>query len=237
MNINRVIRIFLLAMLTGAPCVRATAQDSALHVIDFVDLSREVAPYDPDMDPEHTWSIKFRESWLISPEKSSILKSVVGYEPNILNAPPISADSLQKKFASLIRQLPQVRGTFRLSNISYEFMLLDPHIIESGNIAFPEPVSMDPWTKKLQEELIALIKSRSVESNRYELNGQLLSVHFHEEWTIDPVSLQITKKVEGITPVIWQRRQTTTSEPVNDADTGLPVYYKNSLPRIGLRNP
>jgi len=237
MNINWVIRIFLLAMLTGASGVGATAQDTALHVIDFVDLPRNVAPYDPDMDPEHTWYIEFRESWLISPENSSILKSVVDYEPNIRNAHPISTDSLHKKFTSLIRQLPQVRGTFRLSNISYEFILLDPHIIESGNMAFPDPGSMDPWTKKLQGELIALIRSRSIASNRYVLNDQLLSVHFHEKWTIDPVSLQITKKVEGITPVIWQRRQTTTGEYVNEADTGLPVYYKNSLPRIDLRNP
>ena len=160
MNINWVIRIFLLAMLTGASGVGATAQDTALHVIDFVDLPRNVAPYDPDMDPEHTWYIEFRESWLISPENSSILKSVVDYEPNIHNAHPISTDSLQKKFTNLIRQLPQVRGTFRLNNISYEFMLLDPHIIESGNMAFPDPGSMDPWTKKLQGELIALIRSR-----------------------------------------------------------------------------
>ena len=116
-------------------------------------------------------------------------------------------------------------------------MLLDPHMMASGNSGYSEPDSMDVWTKKLQGELISLVKSLSKSKERYDLNTQMLSVHFHEDWIIDPVSLQIIKKVHGITPVIWQRRKTTDGEPINDAETGLPVYYKNSLNRIELRNP
>jgi hypothetical protein len=43
--------------------------------------------------------------------------------------------------------------------------------------------------------------------------------------------------VRAITPVIWQRRQTEAGDPVNEADTGLPVYYKNQMQQINLRNP
>lgn len=237
MSIISVIKIFLLAILTGASGAGATAQDSAFHVIDFVDLPKHLNPRVPNQDPEQTWSIEFRESWIIFPEKPGILKRVVDFEPNLHNASLLSPDTLQQKFSLFIQQFPQRNGTIRFDNISYEFMLLDPHLKSSGNIAFPEPDSMDAGTRKLQGELIALVKSRSNPANRNALNDQLLSVYFHEEWTLDPVSQQITKKVLGITPVIWQRRQTTDEEPINEADTGLPVYYKNPLDYIDLRHP
>ena len=129
------------------------------------------------------------------------------------------------------------RGASHLRNVSYEFMLLDPHIRESAYIAFPEPDSMDSWTRKLQIDLISLIKPRDHSGYSYDYNEQLLSVIFHEKWFIDPLTLEITKRVQGITPVMWQRRRTNKGEPVNDTDTGLPVYYKNQLCRIDLRNP
>ena len=81
-----------------------------------------------------------------------------------------------------------------------------------------------------------MILKRYPEVKRYDPDKQLLSVIFHEEWFMDPVSGQITKKVLGLTPVIWQRRLTTTGDPVNEAGTGKPVYYKNQLSRIELRN-
>jgi hypothetical protein len=37
--------------------------------------------------------------------------------------------------------------------------------------------------------------------------------------------------------VIWQRRRTAEGEGIDDAETGLPVYYKNPLRRIELRQP
>ncbi|MCD4709533.1 MAG: hypothetical protein K8R52_01695 [Bacteroidales bacterium] len=49
--------------------------------------------------------------------------------------------------------------------------------------------------------------------------------------------LKKRKNENGITPVIWQLRQTAEGEPVHDAETGFPVYYKLKLERIDLRNP
>ena len=109
--------------------------------------------------------------------------------------------------------------------------------MESGNIAFPEPDSMDSPTRQLQDQLIALVIARSNAGKRYRLSEQMLSVIFEEDWSINPTNLMVSKKVRAITPVIWQRRQTETGEPINEAETGLPVYYKLSLQPIPLRNP
>jgi len=237
MKIGPVIRISLLVIFTGYSGINAKAQDTGFQLIDFVDLPADLSEHDPIKDSEGRWYIEFRETWHINPEGSSISKTVVDYEAKIQDATPASADSLQKILATLIRQLPSTSGTFRLRNLTYEFMLLDPHVMASGNSGYSEPDSMDVWTKKLQGELISLVKALSRSKERYDLNTRMLSVHFHEDWIIDPVSLQISKRVRGITPVIWQRRQTTEGEPINDAETGLPVYYKNSLNRIELRNP
>lgn len=246
---NNVIRISLIALLAGTLGVEAVAQDATHHVIDFVDLPvdflvdlpvdflADLTGYGAECELKQTWYIKFQEHWNILPHKSHILKSVMKYSPLIHNAPLASTDTLQQRFTLLIGQLPVEKGTIRWNNISYEFMLLDPHLTESGNRAFPEPDSMDVWTRKLQSDLIALIQSRSLAGKQYDYSDQLLSVLFHEDWMIDPVTREIDKKVVGITPVIWQRRKTTSGEPVNDAETGLPVYYKNRLHRIDLRNP
>ncbi len=226
MSKYRVIRICLLFILTGTSGVRAITQDTVHHVIDFVDLTME-----------NGWTIEFHETWDISLEGNSIQKSVTNYQPLDCNNPLAPTDTLHQRFNTLIQQLPVVRGASHLINVSYEFMLLDPHIRESGNIAFPEPDSMDSWTRKLQTDLISLIKPLAHSGNSYDYNEQLLSVIFHEKWFIDPLTFEITKRVQGITPVMWQRRRTTAGEPVNEADTGLPVYYKNQLDRIDLRNP
>ena len=152
--------------------------------------------------------LKFLEEWVIDPKQTSISKQVLEFD-----------------------------GTIPLRNISYEFHLLDPHLVASGNIAFPEPDSMDGPTRQLQEELIALITARDNFNERYQPKDQLLSVIFHEVWNQDPVTLKVTKRVRAITPVIWQRRQTEAGDPVNEAETGLPVYYKNQMQQINLRNP
>jgi hypothetical protein len=124
-----------------------------------------------------------------------------------------------------------------LSDISYEFTLLDPHVPGSQDSPFPLAGTMDPATARLHEDLIELAARRSTRLDRYDLKEQLLSFYFHESWTIHPVSLRVTKKVHGITPVIWQQRKSVDGVPINDAETGLPVYYKNTLDRIDLRNP
>ncbi len=152
--------------------------------------------------------LKFLEEWVIDPIQPSISKQVLEFD-----------------------------GSISFRNISYEFHLLDPHLVASGNRAFPEPDSMDGPTRQLQEELIALVTARNNLEKRYQLEDQLLSVIFHEEWSQDPETLKVTKRVRAITPVIWQRRQTEAGDPVNEADTGLPVYYKNQLQQINLRNP
>ncbi len=86
------------------------------------------------------------------------------------------------------------------------------------------------------------------------------TVEFHEQWRVNAANSSISKKVNGyevscanrigdiltaeesvrlrgISPVIWQQRQTADGEPIHDAATGLPVYYKLKLQRIDLRNP
>ena len=137
----------------------------------------------------------------------------------------------------MLADQPHTKGKIRLTDISYEFALLDPHTPGSEDRDFDGPAHMDHSTRKLQQELISLVKGRSAALGRADLDELLLSFYFHETWFIDPVSLQVTKKVHGITPVLWQRRKTTTGVPVNDAESGLPVYYKNRLHRIELRNP
>jgi hypothetical protein len=133
--------------------------------------------------------------------------------------------------------LPERMGKINLRNLSYEFVLLDPHLIASGNTAFPEPDSMDQATRRLQAKLIELIEKLSRTAGQYPLEDQLLSVLFHEDWSLDVETRVITKTVWGLTPVIWQRRQTVSGESINDGDTGLPVYFKLQLENIRLRNP
>ncbi|MCK5137927.1 MAG: hypothetical protein KAR19_19225 [Bacteroidales bacterium] len=194
-------------------CLLIAFQDSSLKVVDFVDL-----PGNWGNKENGTWYIEFRETWIVHQGKGGIIKVVDSYIPHNHIDPEASTDSLQSLFAACIREETSVKGMINLGNISYEFILLDPQ------------------ARRLQGELIGLITWRSPAAKHYNLEQQMLSVHFHEVWFINPVSLQFKKKVRGITPVIWQRRMTTDGEPINDADTGLPVYYKNRLERIELRN-
>ncbi len=211
-------------------------QDPEHHVIDFVDLPPEFSGQTQMKKNLDAWYLEFDESWLVDSPGGCIRKSVHSYRLHDRNAPLASPDSLSKGFKSLVRQMPVTNGSVRLRNISYEFVLLDPHLRESGNIGNSVQDSMDSRTRKLQKELISLLESRVISGLRNEFNARLLSVEFFEEWVIDPVTFRITKKVHGITPVIWQRRQTSAGKPVNDADTELPVYYKIKLNRVNLRN-
>jgi hypothetical protein len=106
--------------------------------------------------------------------------------------------------------------------ITYEYALRDP---QTGK----EDVAFAPVSE--------LVKKHSALARSYDLGTQLISVKFSEDWYYDTLKHELTKKVESITPVIWQRRQTSEGEPVNDGETGLPVYYKLELESILLRNP
>jgi hypothetical protein len=114
-----------------------------------------------------------------------------------------------------------IEESFHLKEISYEFCFLDVRQDMSG----------------LQNQLISLVQTGGRVPEMYRPQEQLLSVYFHEEWAFDAVNQEFTKQVKGITPLIWQLRQSTGGEPVNDAETGLPVYYKTRLKRINLRKP
>jgi len=214
--------------------------DTGFRIVDFVDLPGEwISGVDGDRNTgvDGGWSLEFRETWYIDPERPSVVKEVEEYRPLNDAMPDLPPDSLRLRFASLVRA--QATGTEKLTfrNVTYEFVLLDPHLESSGNVSFPSPDSMDRETMALQQELISLIGRRSSAASGFDLEEQLLSVYFHEEWQVDPVSLEITRKVDAITPVIWQRRKTVQGEPVDEGGTGYPVYYKNTLERIQLRNP
>ena len=205
---------------------------SGFRVIDVVDLPGKLCNAGDD-----SWYLQFRENWFIDPKKTTISKKVEQYHPLNPAFPDASPDSLRSIFASLIREQPSPEGRVACRGISYEFVLLEPHLEGSGNTSFPSPDSMDEQTLALQQSLVSLVSRRSRMGSLLDLEQQLLSVRFHENWYIDSVTLEITKDVEAITPVIWQRRQTVQGEPVNDPETGSPVYYKNMLERIRLRNP
>jgi hypothetical protein len=198
---------------TGFP---ARAQDSAVEVNYRMKLPDELAGRDS------TWVVDFHESWIISPERSSIRKNVMDYSVHDPLDTLADEDSLRRAFQELIRQLPADRGPARVVGITSEFLLIDLPVELAGEIRGP---------------MASLVHRLSAESGLYDLEDQLLSIFFHETWTLDPGTFQISKKVLGITPVMWQRRETTEGEPVNDADTGLPVYYKVQLEHLNLRNP
>ena len=208
--------IFLLMCAAAAWGGPATAQESSFEVVDLVDV--------PDImtgERDPSWYLEFREEWAISPVKPEIQKTVRGYTVHDHQDPRADRDSLQSDFEQLLHYSIQARGTGRFREISSEFILMDPGDTTQGD---------------LQKELADLVDRHSALSNHYDLAEQLLSLHFHEEWTVDPDSFTITKRVTAITPVIWQQRKTTDGEPVDDPDTGLPVYYKMKLERIPLRN-
>jgi hypothetical protein len=194
----------------------ASAQVSQHQITDFVELPAEL-----NLRGDTACFMEFRERWSF-PGKGLLIKEILGYE--------LACSGEQK-------DLRLSAGTLRIKDYSYEFILLDPHLVESGNRAFSESDSMDLYAKKLQSDLIELIQALAPFNPRYEPRKQLLSVYFHEEWTIGPDSRQISKRIKGITPVIWQRRQTTEGRSIDEGDSGLPVYYKTPLQKVSLRFP
>jgi hypothetical protein len=166
----------------------------------------------PELNPELNTScrLEFQEQWVLNVAKASISKEI--------NAYGISCTDSTERLS-----LPE--GAIRLKDISYEFSFLD--LLDL----------LDQRARKLQEEVIALINIKNPIPEIYDPREQLLSVYFHEEWGIDADHQVFTKRVKGITPVIWQQRQTTSGEAIHDAETGYPVYYKLKLDRIDLRQP
>jgi len=190
------------------------AQHHTIQLIDHVEW-----PKDRSDPGDSACYVEFRESWTFS-TRGTLSKEVQSY-----------------KFSCSGESIPPADGITRITDINYEFMLLDPHAIETGNTGFSEPDSMDAPTRKLQTCLIELAQKYIRFDKDYNPEEQLLSIYFHEEWEVNPEKEVIRKKVRAITPVIWQRRQTAEGQGINDADTGLPVYYKNPLHRIQLRQP
>lgn len=190
-----------------------TAQEGIHRIIDFVELPAKLSSVG-----DSACFIKFTEQWTFL-ANGSLSKEVTGFD------------------FECSRDVPFPPGRTRIQDISYEFMLLDPHLVESQNKAFSGPDSMDTATRNLQSHLIDLIRNHAQLSPRYDLRKELLSVYFHEEWIIDPANMEIRKKVRAITPVIWQLRQTAEGLSIPDGNTGLPVYYKTPLQKIFLRQP
>ena len=172
----------------------------------------DVMDLPPELNPGElaSCSLEFQEQWILNVAKSSISKKVDAYDVSC-------------KDSTEVHGLPE--GTVRLKNLSYEFSFLDLMDL------------MDQRARKLQEALIALINQRYAIPELYNPPEQLLSVYFHEDWVFDADHQVFTKTVRGITPVIWQERQTADGEPLPDGDTGYPVYYKLKLPHIDLRQP
>jgi len=214
-TIKPIILLSIASFVSMAPCP-LKAQVQAFQIIDHVEWPSEtIFPGDKDC------FIEFRETWTFS-ARGALLKEVQSQELTC---------SGEKK------EIPIFRGQSRLNDIHYEFMLLDPHVIESGNFAFSEPDSMDTYTRALQASLIELVKKYIPIKKSYNPEQQLLSVWFHEQWELDTETGIFRKKVKAITPVIWQRRQTEEGKSIDDAESGLPVYYKNPLQKIQLRQP
>ncbi len=192
------------------------AQENVYQINDHVEL-----PAALELPGDSSCYLEFREEWTFL-ARGSLIKDVFSQE--------ITCSGEQK-------DMPQTHGGLRIKDISYEFYLLDPHLTESGNIAFSGPDSMDIPTRDLQASLIELIRTYAPIDPLYHPDKHILSVYFHEEWKVDPNAGQITKKVKAITPVIWQRRQTAEGQSIDEGDSGLPVYYKTSLQKISLRQP
>lgn len=208
------ILFFLLAIHTVGPAV---AQETVYQIVDFIDLPPEL-----NFNQDTSCTMKFQEQWTVSAATFSVLKEVNEYEVSCADG---SGD------------ISTTKGAVQLRGISYEFSFLDPHLVIPGHKALSESGSMNAPTRNLQSDIIALINIRYPVNKIYNLPGQLLSIYFHEEWTFEPDNQEIKKKVKGITPVIWQLRQTADGEAVHDAETGFPVYYTLKLERIDLRNP
>ena len=164
-------------------------------------------PREFNLNQSSSCRLEFQEEWIIDPTGSSISKTVISLE-------------FPCEDQSSTATLPE--GTTRLRNLSFEFSFLD----------LPEQMA-----KEIQLAIIALVNNSYPFPDYYDPQKQLLSVYFHEDWSIDDDPLVFTKKVRALSPVIWQQRQTAEGEPLHDAETGYPVYYKLKLERIELRQP
>ena len=172
----------------------------------------DVMDLPPGLNPKQkvSCSLEFQEQWILNVANASISKEV-------------NAFGISCKDSTEALSLPE--GTVRLKNLSYEFSFMDLMDLT------------DQKASQLQETMIALINHRYSFPEVYNPQEQLLSVYFHEDWVIEADHQHVKKKVKGITPVIWQQRQTAEGEPLHDAATGYPVYYKLKLERIELRQP
>lgn len=215
----RILRFLAFILLTASTCFYVsplTAQEGIYRIIDFVEVPDELG-----LSGDSACFIEFREQWTFR-DSRSLTKEVTSFK--------LECSREQQ-------ELSLSPGITRIREIKYEFLLLDPHLPESRNIAFSGPDSMDLYTRNLQADLIALIQKQAPISPLYDPQKQLLSVYFHEEWTLDPDTREFSKKVRAITPLIWQRRQTADGLGVDDGESGLPVYYKTPLEKIMLRQP
>ena len=225
--------VLLIAFLIcgGLPVV-LSAQEHHFSVIDQVALPRELGG-----GADSGLYLELHDRWTFFPDRPALQKETGSLMVREAVEGASDDESLQQQLTARIGQLPVTRGKAVLGEVVYEFSLLDPHLPEAGMRGFPEPDSMDRSTRELQAAIIELTRGRIRNIHRYHLEEQLLSVYFHEIWSFDPASGELLRQVTGITPVIWQRRRTVEGEPVNEAGTGWPVYYKNELTRIDLRNP
>ena len=189
---------------------QAVAQPGLHRVLDRVDLPAELNPL-----RKSGCLMEFQEEWDLDLARSSISKKVNEYELSC-------EDRLDLDFPA--------NGELRIKNISYEFSFLDLQKEAA-------PVLQEEAVRKLQSDFIDLIIRRLSISERYNPKEQLLSIYFHEDWILEADTQEIRKQVKGITPVIWQRRQTADGIAVPEPETGYPVYYKLKLERIDLRQP
>jgi len=221
-----------MCLILAASSLPLRAQEEHFRVIDRVDL-----PHLLTGGEQAGRYLEFRETWTLVPERPALQKETTSYlVRNIRDSLERPAEEM-RWFSSMVKSLDNGDGEVRLEGIRYEFNLLDPHLEGSGMEGFPEPDSMDAATRALQSALIRMVERRIPRIGDYDLAEEMLSVWFEEEWIIDPVSMVITRRVTSLTPVIWQRRRTLDGEPIDEAGTGWPVYYKNPLSPVTLRNP
>lgn len=208
-NIQNCLVIFLSLLVFPALCP-LSAQESRHRILDFVDLPAEL-----NQERHPGCKMEFREEWTLDPASSSLSKKVDEYR--------ISCEDSSE-------HLSPAKGELRIKNISYEFSFLD--LQEEAM-----PIIGEEKVLKLQKDFIALINALHPLPEFYDPPLQLLSVYFLEDWVFKADQKTINKRVKGIAPVIWQQRQTADGDPVLDAATGYPVYYKLRLEQIDLRQP
>jgi hypothetical protein len=205
-RLNNIVKLFGLILALATLCGSAgMSQEIRIMVQDEVDL-----PLVMEGHAGQDLIISFKETWNIKPVKGSIKKQVESF--SVLDHNNVAAaDSLLEKLKSI--------APLTLEQVSYEFMLVDPETGQKNN---------------LHGDITILVSKHSSMASKYDLQQQLYSINFLETWKVDPDMVSILKKVVSITPVIWQRRQTEAGDPVDDAESGLPVYYKIQLDKINL---